>query len=75
MNGQDKHLYRGIEITPVPAEHICYRCCGDRWEFWNAQIGLMYMHPTIEDCKKDIDRLALCGLIECLPPESGEKTA
>lgn len=68
MKEAQKHYYRGIEIKPVPPEHICYRCCGDRWEFWNPLIELMYMHPTIEDCCKDIDRLAAGGLIECLPP-------
>ena len=62
-----RHFYRGIEIKPVPEDHICYRCCGDRWQFWNEVVGLTYMRPTIIDCCIEIDRLADCGLIECLP--------
>lgn len=67
MKGEKKHVYRGIEIMPLTPEHILYKCCGDRWEFWNEQVGMMYMHPTVEDCCRDIDRLALAGLIECQP--------
>lgn len=62
-----QNRYRGIDIIPVPKDHICYRCCGDRWEFWNPQVGLMYMRKTIAECQQEIDRLAEIGLIECLP--------
>lgn len=56
--------YRGIDIKPVPKEHICYRCCGDRWEFWNEKVGMMYMRKTIVECCMEIDRLAEENLIE-----------
>lgn len=62
-----EHYYRGIEIKPLTPKHLLYRTCGDRWEFYNPVTDMLYMHPTIEECCKDIDRLADCALIEALP--------
>ena len=62
-----EHYYRGIEIKPLTPKHLLYRTCGDRWEFYNSVTDMLYMHPTIEECCKDIDRLADCALIEALP--------
>lgn len=69
MEPKKTYFYRGIEIKRVPPDHICYRCCGDRWEFWNEKIGLMYMRPTIEELHLEIDWLADAGLIDCLPKQ------